>query len=52
MSSFLASAPGGADFYAPDGPYAFRRMALSLLISTIVCVGMWAVIVVLSRGSG
>jgi MFS family permease len=47
MSSFFASAPGGADFYAPDGPYAFRRMALSLLISTIVCVGMWAVIVVL-----
>ena len=47
MSSFFASAPGGADFYAPDGPYAFRRMALSLLISTIVCVGAWAVIVVL-----
>jgi len=47
MSSFLASGPGGADFYAPDGPYALRRMALSLLISTIVCVGAWAVIVVL-----
>src|SRR5271155_61625 len=47
MSSFLASGPGGVDFYAPDGPYAFRRMALSLVISTIVCAGMWAVIVVL-----
>ena len=47
MSTFLASGPGVAAFYAPDGPYAFRRMALSLLISTIVCVGLWAVIVVL-----
>ena len=35
------------DPYAPDSPYAFRRMALSLLLSTIVGVGMWAVIVVL-----
>jgi MFS family permease len=35
------------DFHAPDGPYAFRRMGLSLFISTISCVGMWAVIVVL-----
>jgi MFS family permease len=47
MNSFLASGPGNADFYAPDGPYAFRRMTLSLLISTIVCVGTWAAIVVL-----
>jgi MFS family permease len=47
MSTFLASGPGVAAFYAPDGPYAFRRMALSLLISTIVCVGLWAVIIVL-----
>ena len=46
MNTFLASG-AHADFYSPDGPYAFRRMALSLLISTIVCVGAWAVIVVL-----
>jgi len=47
MSTLLASGPGRAGFYAPDGPYAFRRMALSLLISTIACVGTWSVIVVL-----
>jgi MFS family permease len=35
------------DSHAPDSPYAYRRMALSLLISTIVCSGMWGVIVVL-----
>ena len=34
-------------FHAPDGPYAFRRLALSLLLATIICVGMWAVVVVL-----
>jgi MFS family permease len=47
MSTLLASGPGRAGLYAPDGPYAFRRMALSLLISTIACVGTWSVIVVL-----
>jgi MFS family permease len=35
------------DPHAPDGPYAYRRLGLSLLIATIVGVGMWAVIVVL-----
>jgi hypothetical protein len=33
--------------YAPDGAYAFTRLALSLLIATLIGVGMWAVIVVL-----
>jgi MFS family permease len=47
MSTFFAPGLGEDNFHAPDGPYAFRRMGLSLLISTIACVGMWAVIVVL-----
>jgi len=33
--------------YAPDGPYAYARLALSLLLATLVGAGMWAVIVVL-----
>lgn len=33
--------------YAPDGPYSFARLALSLLISTLVGAGMWAIIVVM-----
>jgi len=33
--------------YAPDGAYAFTRLAVSLLIATLIGVGMWAVIVVL-----
>jgi len=37
------------DRYASDGPYAFARLALSLLISTLVGAGMWAVIVVLPQ---
>ena len=36
-----------ADRYAPDGAYAFTRLALSLLIATLIGAGMWAVIVVL-----
>ena len=35
--------------YAPDGPYALARLALSLLIATLVGAGMWAVIVVLPQ---
>jgi MFS family permease len=38
-----------ADRYAPDGPYAFWRMGLSLAIATIAGAGMWAVIVVLPK---
>jgi MFS family permease len=36
-----------ADRYAPDGAYAFTRLGLSLLIGTLMGVGMWGVIVVL-----
>jgi len=43
------SAAGSADPYSPDGRYAYARLALSLLIATIVCAGMWAVIVVLPK---
>jgi MFS family permease len=39
--------PPTADRYAPDGAYAFARLAVSLLIATLIGVGMWAVIVVL-----
>ncbi|HEY1884930.1 MAG TPA: MFS transporter [Roseiarcus sp.] len=35
------------DRYAPDGAYAFTRLALSLMLATLIGVGMWAVIVVL-----
>jgi MFS family permease len=38
-----------ADRYAPDGPYAYWRLGLSLLIATLVGAGMWAVIVVLPK---
>ena len=36
-----------SDAFAADGPYAFRRMGISLLLATIFNVGMWAIIVVL-----
>jgi MFS family permease len=36
-----------ADRYAPDAAYAFARLGLSLLLATLIGVGMWAVIVVL-----
>ena len=44
-----SSMRGSAARYAPDGPYAFTRLALSLLVSTLVGAGMWAVIVVLPQ---
>jgi MFS family permease len=46
MNQF-SSLPPTADRYAPDGAYAFTRLALSLLIATLIGAGMWAVIVVL-----
>jgi MFS family permease len=46
MSQFF-NLPQSADRYAPDGAYAFTRLGLSLLIGTLMGVGMWAVIVVL-----
>jgi MFS family permease len=33
--------------YAPDGRYAFARLSLALLISTVIGAGMWAIIVVM-----
>ena len=41
--------PESASRYGLDGPYAFARLALSLMISTLVGAGMWAVIVVLPQ---
>ncbi|HEY1779525.1 MAG TPA: MFS transporter [Roseiarcus sp.] len=43
----FAGLPSSAGRYAPDGAYAFARLALSLLIATLIGVGMWAIIVVL-----
>lgn len=43
----FAGLPASAGRYAPDGAYAFTRLALSLLIATLIGVGMWAIIVVL-----
>ncbi len=33
--------------FAPDSPYAWLRLALSLLLGTVACVGTWSVVVVL-----
>ena len=46
MNQF-SSLPQSADRYAPDGAYAFTRLAVSLLIATLIGAGMWAIIVVL-----
>ena len=46
MNQF-SSLPQSADRYAPDSAYAFTRLAVSLLIATLIGAGMWAVIVVL-----
>ena len=35
------------DRYAPDGPYALVRLALSVAVATMINAGMWAIIVVL-----
>ena len=48
MNQF-SSLPESAGRYAPDGPYAFARLALSLMIATLIGAGMWAVIVVLPQ---
>ena len=45
----FSSLPESAGRYAPDGPYAFTRLALSLMIATLIGAGMWAVIVVLPQ---
>jgi MFS family permease len=36
-----------ADRYAPDSPYAWGRLALSLLLATVACIGSWSVVVAL-----
>lgn len=33
--------------YAPDSSYAWLRLAMSLLVGTVACVGTWSVVVVL-----
>jgi MFS family permease len=33
--------------YAPDSSYAWLRLAMSLLLGTVACVGTWSVVVVL-----
>ena len=33
--------------YTPDSSYAWLRLALSLLLGTVACVGTWSVVVVL-----
>lgn len=33
--------------YAPDSSYAWLRLAISLLLGTVACVGTWSVVVVL-----
>jgi len=43
----FSSLPESTGRYAPDSAYAFARLALSLLISTLIGVGMWAIIVAL-----
>ncbi|ADZ71390.1 MFS transporter [Polymorphum gilvum] len=35
------------DAHAPDGPYSWFRLAVSILLSTLGGVGMWSVVVVL-----
>jgi MFS family permease len=46
MNQFSSLAQS-ADRYAPDGAYAYTRLAISLLIATVIGSGMWAVIVVM-----
>ena len=43
----MTAAAPASDRLRLDGPYAWRRLAISLLIGTIGNVGMWAVIMVL-----
>jgi MFS family permease len=43
----FSSLPESSGRYAPDTAYAFARLGLSLIVSTLIGVGMWAIIVVL-----
>ena len=41
------STPAGAPLSPVDGPYAWFRLAVSIVLGTIGSIGMWAVIIVL-----
>jgi MFS family permease len=43
----MTASHASLDRYAPDGPYAYRRLALSLAAAMLVGAGNWAIIVVL-----
>jgi MFS family permease len=45
--STLDARPAHEARYAPDSSYAWLRLAMSLLLGTIACVGTWSVVVVL-----
>jgi MFS family permease len=50
MNPAAAVSPGASpapDRYQPDGPHAWARLWLALLVSTIAGVGMWGIVVVL-----
>jgi MFS family permease len=49
LATRLAAALDDSERYSPDGAYAFRRLALSLLFATVAGAGMWAYIVVLPK---
>ena len=49
MNRSPAESLDAADRYRPDGAYALLRLGLSVLIATLLCAGMWAVIVVLPK---
>ncbi|MCU0885630.1 MAG: MFS transporter [Beijerinckiaceae bacterium] len=41
------SASESASPYAADSPYAWRRLAISLVFATLACIGSWSVVVAL-----
>jgi MFS family permease len=47
LSMIDPAATAAASRYAPDGPYAWGRLWLALLVSTLAGCGMWGIIVVL-----
>jgi MFS family permease len=49
MMQVFAKSSEKAGGHQPDGPYAYARLALSLLLATLIGAGMWAVIVVLPQ---
>jgi MFS family permease len=45
----ITSAPPHLDRYAPDGSYAYARLAIALLAATLLAAGMWSVVVILPK---